>query len=67
MANASRNFGWLRAKQGNLLKDIDICSDVPDTTDHWMQESLKWIFNSGLFWEFGLQKIQAALSMLLLR
>ena len=20
------------------------------TRDHWIQESLKWIFNSGLFW-----------------
>ena len=81
MANASRNFGWLRAKQGNLLRDIDNCSDAagsvlqvhykalplnnsfsfftltkkqyrlilhtkqvaPDTTDHWIQESIKCI------------------------
>ena len=20
------------------------------TRDHWIQESLKWIFNSGMFW-----------------
>ena len=20
------------------------------TTDHWIQKSIKWIFNSGLFW-----------------
>ena len=22
----------------------------PPDTDHWIQKSIKWIFNSGLFW-----------------
>ena len=39
------------------------------TRDHWKQESLKWIFNSGLFWAVRAaeKKIQTAISMLLLR
>ena len=39
------------------------------TTDHWIQESIKRIFNSGLFWAVraGEKKIQTAISMLLLR
>ena len=39
------------------------------TTDHWIQESIKQIFNSGLFWAVGAaeKKIQTAISMLLLR
>ena len=39
------------------------------TTDHWTQESIKRIFNSGLFWAVGAaeKKIPTAISMLLLR
>ena len=34
---------------------IQQCNKVPfypkySTTDHWIQESMKGIFNSGLFW-----------------
>ena len=37
--------------------------------DHWIQESIKQIFKSGLFWAVGAakKKIQTAISMLLLR
>ena len=39
------------------------------TTDHWIQESIKRIFSSGLFWAVGAaeKKRQTAISMLLLR
>ena len=35
------------------------------TTDHWIQESIKWIFNSGLFWAVRAaeKKISTAISM----
>ena len=35
------------------------------TTDHWIQESIKQIINSGLFWAVGAgeKKIQTAISM----
>ena len=35
------------------------------TTDHWIQESIKRIFNSGLFWPVGAaetKKMQTAIS-----
>ena len=40
-----------------------------NTTDHWIQESIKRIFNSGLFRAVGAaeKKMQTAISMLLLR
>ena len=40
------------------------------TTDHRIQESIKWIFNSGIYQAVGAaekKKIQTAISMLLLR
>ena len=46
-----------------------MCRPRYSTRDHWIQESLKWIFNSGLFWAVRAaeKKIQTAISMLLLR
>ena len=39
------------------------------TRDHWIQESMKRIFNSGQFWAVGAakKKIQTAISMQLLK
>ena len=42
MANASRNFGWLRAKQGNLLRDIDNCSDAAGSVLQVHYKALPW-------------------------
>ena len=42
MAKASRNFGWLRAKQGNLLRDIDNCSDAAGSVLQVHYKALPW-------------------------
>ena len=35
----------------NIGQGITVCiPDISSTTDHWIQESMKQIINSGLFW-----------------
>ena len=42
MANASRNFGWLWAKEGNLSKDTDNFSDAARYVLQIHYKALPW-------------------------
>ena len=56
---------------GTLRYQINVLHAYPryNTRDYWMQESIKQILNSALFWAVRAEwkKIQTAISMLLLR
>ena len=63
---------WLFERSVKGQNDLHFSSNPRySTRDHCIQESLKWIFNSGMFWAVGAaereKKSKLPLSMLLLR